>query len=182
MEYAVVVVDDRLTNYISTEYREWRRARAQFYDDEFKAIETHRGVSIFDSSIVSFEPSTNKLVRTFGLIDVLLESSVVPVPPEPWFFEDDFEYVTSSHGSRYPPHIAPSFSSTTVADPEIDSVDSFIAYWNPSIVTSDENTQLDFALPDSITKWNVMVLATSADGRFGFATTSFNVNANSHQH
>ena len=62
----------------------------------------------------------------------------------------------------------------TVADPEIRLVDSLIAYWNPSIITSEGNTQLNFVLPDSITKWNVMVLATSADGRFGFATTSIN--------
>ena len=174
IEYAVVVVDDRLTTFISMEDSEWRETIAQFYDYEFRVIERPKGETIFDPTMVSFNPGINNGVRTFGLVDGLIETPVVPAPNEPRYVDDDFESVTSSYNLRYPPFTGPSFSSFTVADPEIRLVDSLIAYWNPSIITNEGNTQLNFVLPDSITKWNVMVLATSADGRFGFATTSIN--------
>ncbi|MYD46439.1 MAG: hypothetical protein F4W92_08815 [Gammaproteobacteria bacterium] len=179
IEYAVVVVDDRLTNFISTEESERRETIAQFYGYEFRVIERPKGETIFDPTIVSFNPGINNGVRTFGLVDGLIETSVVPVPNEPWSVEDDFESVTSSYNLRYPPFIGPSFSSITVADPEIRLVDSLVAYWNPSIITSDGNTQLHFVLPDSNANWNVMVLAVSGDDRFGFATTSINARTRS---
>lgn len=179
IEYAVVIVDGRLIDYISRKDRGWQVSQSRLWD-EFRTNRRPKGETIFDPTIVSFGPSTHNSVRTFGLIDTLIETSVVPVPPKPRFFEDEFEYVISSHSSRYPPFLVPPYSTAVFFGPEIRSGDSFIAYWNPSIVTSNGTSKLDLVLPDSNANWRVMVLAASADGRFGFATTSFNAQAHAH--
>ncbi len=45
--------------------------------------------------------------------------------------------------------------------------------WQPSIETDSQGrAKLDFALADSITTWRLAVIASSADGRIGRATTS----------
>ena len=174
IEYAVAIVDDQLTNYISKESRE-SVARRIHFSNIYELKERPTGETIFDPTIVSFKPWTNNGVRTFGLIDQLNEFSIAPDPKR-------LRRLRSSSSfpySRYPPAILP-WSSILVTDPKMRSVEPLIAYWNPSIITSDGNSQLDFVLPDSVAKWNVMVLAASADDRFGFATTSFNTHKNTH--
>ena len=49
----------------------------------------------------------------------------------------------------------------------------FLAHWEPSVLATGERTKLEFSLPDNLTSWKVMVLAVSADDRFGFASTTF---------
>ncbi|WP_295687472.1 alpha-2-macroglobulin family protein, partial [uncultured Nevskia sp.] len=58
------------------------------------------------------------------------------------------------------------------ADLSLRSVDKFVAYWNPSLVTDAAgHASFDFVLPDNLTAWKVIVLAVSPGDRFGLGST-----------
>jgi hypothetical protein len=52
-----------------------------------------------------------------------------------------------------------------------------LAYWNPDFITGDDGRgQVEFTLPDNLTKFRIMLVAMTKDARFGRGTTDFQVN------
>ncbi|OGT91711.1 MAG: hypothetical protein A2514_05460 [Gammaproteobacteria bacterium RIFOXYD12_FULL_61_37] len=57
------------------------------------------------------------------------------------------------------------------------SVFKFVSYWNPSLKTNAEGkADIDFVVPDNLTGWRVLVLATTPSDRFGLGQANFKVN------
>ena len=52
----------------------------------------------------------------------------------------------------------------------------FVAYWNPSLPAKDGGTDIEFELPDNLTGWRVLVMATTPSDRFGLGWKTFKVN------
>jgi uncharacterized protein YfaS (alpha-2-macroglobulin family) len=54
------------------------------------------------------------------------------------------------------------------------SVFKYVSYWNPSIeLDSRGNGSFEFAVPDNLTGWRVLVLAATPTDRLGLGQTSF---------
>ncbi|MBU0499595.1 MAG: large extracellular alpha-helical protein [Gammaproteobacteria bacterium] len=57
------------------------------------------------------------------------------------------------------------------------SVFKFVSYWNPSLRTDAEGkADIDFVVPDNLTGWRILVLATTPSDRFGLGQGGFKVN------
>ena len=106
-------------------------------------------------------------VRTYGLINRLLQS-------QQYLLNADNSQTISASRSSIGSYLR---MGGNPYEPPTNSrlrrVDKLIAYWNPSVIASGERTELDFVLPDNLTSWTVMVMAASADDRFGFDSTAF---------
>jgi len=62
-------------------------------------------------------------------------------------------------------------------DPALRSVFKFVGYWNPALVADAEGrARIEFEVPDNLTAWRVLVLAATAEDRFGLGQASFRVN------
>ncbi len=62
-------------------------------------------------------------------------------------------------------------------DPALRSVFKFVSYWNPALTTDAEGrARIEFEVPDNLTGWRVLVLAATAEDRFGLGQGSFRVN------
>lgn len=131
----------------------------------------HAQDEYFDPTRKRWSINTTGL-RTYGLIASLMEESgLLPLTPEPYSghrFRD--EILVTSHGSRV---LAHEFTKEGTKDPDVRTLDRFIAYWNPSIVSSNGQQTVAFDLPDNLTSWKVLVLAVSAKDQFGFTSTTF---------
>ena len=148
IEYAVVVVDQAILD-LSDE-------NGVFFDP------TKKVWAVFE-----------RVVRTYGLVASLMESSdlrsSMPTPMEDYTVKpttrDDL--VESRGGLYY------NFNVEQTSNPNIRNVDRFVAYWNPSVVSNNGRAKLELELPDNLTQWVALVMAVSADDRFGFASTNF---------
>ena len=113
-------------------------------------------------------------VRTYGLIASFLESSELgsstPTPYEDTTVEP-YPGLHNSYAFMRAPEMT--FEDERTADPSVRDVNRFVAYWNPSALSSNGRLKLDFDLPDNLTRWRVLVMAVSADDRFGHASTAF---------
>ena len=107
-------------------------------------------------------------VQTYGLIKKLMNSPRTIVQSGT---TSNIQRSSIAYNSTVP-SVDPVLNKKT-NDPRVRRVDRLIAYWNPSVIATDEQTQHKFVLPDNLTSWNVMVMAVSADDRFGFGSTSF---------
>ena len=57
---------------------------------------------------------------------------------------------------------------------DLRSVSRFVSYWNPSIVADRKgNASFEFTLPDNVTGWRVLALASTPTNRFGLGQGSF---------
>lgn len=57
------------------------------------------------------------------------------------------------------------------------SLFKFVSYWNPSIqVDRKGNAEIEFQVPDNLTGWRVLVMATTPSDRMGLGQGSFKVN------
>ena len=115
-------------------------------------------------------------VRTYGLTSALLETSDMSFStPTP--YQDSTPTSNSSYrgrsGGAFMHAGEPAFENEKTSNPNIREIKRFIAYWNPSAVSINGRLKLDFVLPDNLTRWRVLVMAVSADNRFGYTTTSF---------
>ena len=150
IEYAVAVVDEAILDLSRT------------------------GTTFFDPTKKEWK-QTDTGVRTYGLIAALLEKSELPSSTPTPYWDSTFKpYSTGSDyfsGLMYAPTIP--FEIERKSDPNIRSVNRFIAYWNPSVVSNNGRLKLDFVLPDNLTSWKVLVMAVSADDRFGYASKTF---------
>ena len=169
---------NEVTLSISTEQRNSRDAPIEY------------AIAVVDEALVDlsgvgdeyFDP-TKKLwkfrdhgILTFGLIASLMEKPVARSRSQDSglnFNLVDMENVIST--GTYMPVSDPTAHTENKGklDPNVRTIDRFVAYWNPSVVTSKKRVKLNFRLPDNLTSWRVLVLAVSADDRFGFATTTF---------
>ena len=136
-------------------------------------------LDLSDENGVFFDPTKKvwavfeRVVRTYGLVASLMESSdlrsSMPTPMEDYTVKpttrDDL--VESRGGLYY------NFNVEQTSNPNIRNVDRFVAYWNPSVVSNNGRAKLELELPDNLTQWVALVMAVSADDRFGFASTNF---------
>ena len=143
-------------------------------------------IAVIDGSLLDlsgatdeyFDPTSKRWslkaggLRTYGLIDLLMEESdLLPLSPEPYWDHRSLPEFTTT-GARMMEKDA-SFDGNRSADPNVRKLDRFIAYWNPSVISSNGQETVTFDLPDNLTSWKVVVLAVSTDDQFGFATTTF---------
>ncbi|MDE0646234.1 MAG: MG2 domain-containing protein [Gammaproteobacteria bacterium] len=153
VEYAVAVIDEALMDL--------SQAGEEYYDPTQKRWSVR-----------------TDLVQTFGLIHLLKTSVRKLVKRSSETISGVINRVASMEeivatGSRLPaPGELKSFQKMT--DSKTRRVNKFIAYWNPSVIATDEPAELEFVLPDNLTSWKVVVMAASTDDRFGFASTTFN--------
>jgi uncharacterized protein YfaS (alpha-2-macroglobulin family) len=62
-------------------------------------------------------------------------------------------------------------------DPALRSVFKFVSYWNPALATDAQGrARVEFEVPDNLTAWRVLVMAATAEDRFGLGQASFRVN------
>lgn len=147
IEYAVAVVDEAILELSGT------------------------GNVFFDPTQKEWEYFDRK-VRTYGLIASLMEASDLrttkQIPLEDYTVRRSDSLTDYFHsGLFYRPNLA------TTAEPNVRKIDRFVAYWNPSVVSKSGRQKLELVLPDNLTRWKVLVMAVSADDRFGFASTTF---------
>lgn len=144
VEYAIAVIDEALIDLSG--------AGEDYYDPTKK---------IWDVDING--------IMTFGLIARLMNTSRrrVTNTGTRWS-SDDLAVQAASVGSFEDPHLNKELPSS-----ETRQADRLIAYWEPSAIASDRQSELEFSLPDNLTSWKVVVMAVSTDDRFGFASTSF---------
>ncbi|MYD44839.1 MAG: hypothetical protein F4W92_00580 [Gammaproteobacteria bacterium] len=146
IEYAIAVVDESLLDLSS--------AKDEYFDPTRKRWSTH----------------TTGL-RTYGLIASLMEKSdLLPITPEPY---SDYSFSEEIIATAYSKVADYSIANESTADPNVRTLDRFVAYWNPSIVSSSGEETITFDLPDNLTNWKVFVLAVSTEDQFGFASTTF---------
>ncbi|MCY3541915.1 MAG: MG2 domain-containing protein [Gammaproteobacteria bacterium] len=163
--------------------------------DEYKGtrVSTEFAVAVIDEALLDlnndgslfFDPTKKtwkmnaSTVQTYGLIAALIEdldqqSSPAFISPEDSSsFDDAMEEVIAT--GTYMPVSDPDVLTREEreSDPNIRKVDRFVAYWNPSVVSDNGRLKLDFALPDNLTSWRVLVMVVSAEDRFGYAETTF---------
>ena len=143
VEYAIAVIDEALIDLSG--------ASENYYDPTKK---------IWDIDING--------ITTFGLIARLMNTSRT-VSRTTTNTGTEWNGVLYSQMAPYDdPHL-----NEEVPGSETRRADRLIAYWEPSAITSDKQTELEFSLPDNLTSWKVVVMAVSTDDRFGFASTSF---------
>ena len=60
------------------------------------------------------------------------------------------------------------------ADPlELRTISKYVSYWNPSIVADQQgNASFEFTLPDNVTGWRILALASTPTDRFGLGQKS----------
>ena len=146
VEYAIAVVDQSLLDLSST-------------SDTF-----------FDPTKKTWKLNETS-VRTYGLIAKLMTDSVTrSTKTTPY---SDYAYGQSGGGLYYNSSLGSSHEDERTTDPNVRNVDRFVAYWNPSLVAYDGRLNLEFVLPDNLTRWRVLVMAVTNDDRFGFATSTF---------
>lgn len=57
------------------------------------------------------------------------------------------------------------------------SVFKYISYWNPSLkADAAGNADIDFTVPDNLTGWHILVMASTPSDRFGLGEGNFKVN------
>ena len=136
-------------------------------------------LDLSDETGVFFDPTKKvwgvfeRVVRTYGLVASLMESSdlqnSMPTP-----MEDYTEKPTTRDSDGRGLYFSQNLSAAEhTPNPNIRKVDRFVAYWNPSVVSKDGRAKLELKLPDNLTSWVALVMAVSADDRFGFASTNF---------
>ena len=140
IEYAVAVVDEALLD-LST-----------------------AGGTYFDPTEKTWRVRPNG-VRTYGLIRALMEASDIHSSSSPY---TNRSVIRDSDPQYSMAGLSP-FETDRKTDPDVRKVDRFVAYWNPSAVADDGRLKLNFILPDNLTRWRVMVMAVSAEDRFGYA-------------
>ncbi|MXZ44016.1 MAG: hypothetical protein F4Z01_03435 [Gammaproteobacteria bacterium] len=137
------------------------------------------GSVFFDPTMKTWKMNESN-VQTYGLIAALIEEFDRQSPPSSIspedrssYSDDEMEEVITT--GTYMPVSDPSvlMEEEPESDPNMRKVDRFIAHWNPSVVSDDGRLKLEFVLPDNLTSWRVMVLAVSAEDRFGYAETTF---------
>lgn len=155
VEYAVAIIDEALMDL--------SQASEKYYDPTRKhwtvrtdPVQTFGLIHLLNNSwLRSFRPTLSR--ETYNSISPLQVLSME-------------EIVATGSALRAPGELK-SFQKTT--DSKTRRIKKFIAYWNPSVIATDEPAELEFVLPDNLTSWKVVVLAVSTDDRFGFASTSF---------
>ncbi|MYC26024.1 MAG: hypothetical protein F4X56_08930 [Gammaproteobacteria bacterium] len=146
IEYAVAVIDESLLDLGS--------AKDEYFDP------TKKRWSLNASGL-----------RTYGLINSLLQKSeLLPLMPEPYWDQSSGPVITSV-GSKIAR--TEGFGSDLNTDPNVRTIDRFVAYWNPSLISTNAQETITFDLPDNLTSWKVVVLAVSTNDQFGYATTTF---------
>lgn len=56
-------------------------------------------------------------------------------------------------------------------------IERYVSYWNPEVpLDPDGQARVEFAAPDNLTGWRVLVLGATVEDRFGLGQTSFQVN------
>lgn len=149
LEYAVAVVDEAILDLNKT--------RDTFFDPTKKEWKRDDGG-----------------VRTYGLIGSLMENSELrSIEPTPYEDKTIKPYRSLSSSVMFMSAPKMTFESERTTDPNVRDVNRFVAYWNPSVSSSNGRIKLKFNLPDNLTRWKVLVMAVSADDRFGHASTSF---------
>ncbi|MYD44838.1 MAG: hypothetical protein F4W92_00575 [Gammaproteobacteria bacterium] len=145
-------------------------------DETFLAL-SENGSVFFNPTKKTWKSSKND-VQTYGLIARLFQesdpqSSSSLIPRWDGSLHDVSGYLKSTGPYREP--LDPSTRTRLLreADPSIRNVDTFVAYWNPSVIANNGRLKLDFVLPDQLTNWKVLVMAVSAKERFGYAETTF---------
>ncbi|MXW06952.1 MAG: hypothetical protein F4Z87_02280, partial [Gammaproteobacteria bacterium] len=136
-------------------------------------------LDLSDETGVFFDPTKKvwgvfeRVVRTYGLVASLMESSDLQNSmPSP--MEDYTEKPTTRDSDGGGLYFSQNLSAAEhTPNPNIRKVDRFVAYWNPSVVSKDGRAKLELKLPDNLTSWVALVMAVSADDRFGFASTNF---------
>ena len=127
-----------------------------------------------------FDPTTKRWllkargVRTYGLIASLIEeANLLSLTPEPyWDHRPVHPYYGETEALRSSVH-GDSFGGSARPLANIRTLDRFVAYWNPSVISKTGQETITFDLPDNLTSWKVVVLAVSVADRFGYATTTF---------
>lgn len=149
IEFAVAVIDEAILDLNKT--------RDIYFDP------TKKNWKLFDGQ-----------VRTYGLVASFMESSELE-SSTPTPYEDTTVKPYPDLGYSYAFMRAPelTFENERTVDPSVRDVKKFVAYWNPSALSSNGRLKLDFVLPDNLTRWRVFVMAVSADDRFGHASTTF---------
>lgn len=57
------------------------------------------------------------------------------------------------------------------------SVFKYVSYWNPSLKTDAAgNAEIEFTVPDNLTGWHILAMASTATDRFGLGEANFKVN------
>jgi len=143
VEYAVAVIDEALLDLSG--------AGEDYYDPSKK---------IWDIDV-------NGPV-TYGLVARLMNTSRTVTNIESRLFREARGVMFSMMASYDDPHL-----NEELPDSKTRRADKLIAYWEPSVIASKKRTKLEFALPDNLTSWKVVVMAVSTDDRFGFASTTF---------
>ena len=166
---------DKVTLSISSKQQGERRVPIEYaiaVVDEALLDLSASGVEYYDPTLKSWKHRIYGL-QTFGLIASLMEKPFTRSKTQTKdYLDSDMEEVIST--GTYMPMSDPSgIAPDEQSDASIRKIDRFVAYWNPSVVSSKGLTKLDFQLPDNLTSWKVLVLAVSADDRFGFTTTTF---------
>jgi len=153
VEYAVAVIDEALMDL--------SQACEKYYDPTQKRWSVRTDLVQTFGLIHLLKTSVRKLVKTSSETISGVINRVASME----------EIVATGSGLRASGELK-SFQKTT--DSKTRRVNKFIAYWNPSVIATDEPAELEFVLPDNLTSWKVVVMAASTDDRFGFASTTFN--------
>ena len=165
-----ISIDDNKDRKVPTEF-------AIVVIDEALSALNEAGNEFFNPTKKTWKSSKND-VQTYGLIARLFQesdpqssSSLIPL----WngSLHDVSGYLKSTGPYREPSDPSTLTRVVREADPSIRNVDTFVAYWNPSVISNDGRLNLDFVLPDQLTNWKVLVMAVSAKERFGYAKTTF---------
>ncbi len=168
---------DKITLSISSEQRGEQRVPVEYaiaVVDEALLDLSASGVEYYDPTLKTWKHGIYGL-QTFGLIASLMEKPLTRSSTQTKEYLDaDTEMEEIITTGTYMPMSDPiGIAPEEQSDASIRKIDRFVAYWNPSLISSKGHTKLDFHVPDNLTSWKVLVLAVSADDRFGFNTTTF---------
>ncbi|MYF01989.1 MAG: hypothetical protein F4227_03135, partial [Gammaproteobacteria bacterium] len=146
-------------------------------------------IAVIDESLLDlssaedgyFDPTSKRWalrargLRTYGLIDSLMEDfDLLSLTPEPyWDHRSVHPYYGETVVASASSALGAGMGSSARPLANIRTLDRFVAYWNPSVISQTGQEIITFDLPDNLTSWKVVVLAVSATDRFGYATTSF---------
>lgn len=168
IEYAVVVIDETLLNFVQVLENE-----NKFVDyptlHALLPAEREANNQLFDPTSKRWH-SVRSGVHTYGLITALKTQSVTLDGVTASRNRPSIRISGNTISNKY---LQIRWSPADMLDPRVHEIKNWVAYWNPSAITSNGRKKLSFELPDYRPRWKVMVAAVSADHRFGFGTTSF---------
>lgn len=157
-------------------------------DQEGGVVPIEYAIAVIDEALLDLSSATDEYfdptrkrwalrargLRTYGLIAAFMEESdLLSLTPEPYWDQRPIDpyYGEALASASY--RLGDEYGRSASPLTNIRTLDRFVAYWNPSVISKTGKETITFDLPDNLTSWKVVVLAVSTADRFGYATTTF---------